>query len=107
MAGCVQLRRGMGDEAKEPLEAVQPEEHQPSGEGLPEPRGREEGGGLGQTGVQHRGERSPTQPRIVLFCLRVHTRRVVQLFTFYHNIYFIHSMFYRNCWIHICTLLLI
>ena len=60
-AGCVQLWRGVGDEAEEPLEALQPEEHQPPGEGLPEPRCREEGGGLGQTGVQHRGQRSPAQ----------------------------------------------
>ena len=34
---CVlQLRCGLGDEAKESLEAVQSEKHQPAGENLPE-----------------------------------------------------------------------
>ena len=56
MVVCVQLGRGVGDEAQEPLEVLQPEEHQPAGEGLPEPRGPEEGGVLGQAGVQHRGQ---------------------------------------------------
>lgn len=57
---CVQFWRGVGDEAKEPVEVVQPEEHKLAREGLPEPPGREERGPLGQTGDQHRGQRSPS-----------------------------------------------
>lgn len=56
---CLSQFRGcLGDEAKEPVEAVQPEEHQPVGKNLSESAEREDRGRLGQSGCQPRGQRS-------------------------------------------------
>lgn len=69
----LQLRCGLGDEAEEPLEAVQSEEHQPAGESLPESAEREDPGGLGQTGDQPGGQSStpPHRPNtmFLIYCI--------------------------------------
>lgn len=56
---CVSQFRGcLGDEAKEQVEAVQSEEHQPVRENLPESAKWEDRRRLGQTGCQPGGQRS-------------------------------------------------
>lgn len=54
----LQLGRSLGDEAKESLEAFQPEEHQRAGEGLPEPPEWGEQRGLAEAGHWPGGQRS-------------------------------------------------
>lgn len=59
----LQLRCGLGDEAKESLEAFQSEEHQPVRENLPESTEWADGRWLAQTGEQPGGQRSLDSPK--------------------------------------------